>query len=160
MEEEYLLESFEATNAAWAFLDTDEGEDYDCDEAPNEAAPTASEVAARLKRVVDAKAEKGLPKRNKLSQKSAPQPTNYTDNALLPKAEVKRMRLVEAEAKSKRQKGERMAKAKAKAALIQQPELAHAEGHDVGAEVQDFEAPHETHDMRHIACAEAAVFLL
>ena len=105
MEEEYLLESFEATNAAWAFLDTDEGEDYGCDEVPNEAAPTAAEVAARLKRVVDAKAEKGLPKRNKLSQKSAPQPTNYTDNALLPKVEVKRRRLVEAEAKAKRPKG-------------------------------------------------------
>ena len=46
--------------------------------------------------------------------------------------------------------------AKAKSMIIQQPELAH-QAHQAGAIVQDNNAPHFTHDMRHVACAEAAV---
>ena len=150
------LENFQEANAASALFDLGSGEEYEFAEAPIEAAPSASEVAARIKRVIDAKAERGLPKRSKLSQKSAPQPTNYTDNALLPKVEVKRLRLIEAEAKGKKQNIARTAIAKAKAAFIQQPELAYEE-HEAGAIVQDSEAPHLPHDMRDIDCAEATV---
>ena len=58
--------------------------------------------------------------------------------------------------KATKQNIEKAVVAKAKAAFIQQPELAH-EGHEAGAIVQDFEAPHVSHDMLHIACAEATV---
>lgn len=152
-EEEILLENFQNDDLDGPM----EFEDFgDHDFVPS-AAATPKELEARIKRMLEAKAEKGLPKRIKLPTKSAPQPTSYIDGALVSKAEVKRLRSIEAEAKAKKQKVATKAMAKAKAALINQPELAHAEGHEVGAAVQDFEAPHVTHDMKHMACVEAAV---
>ena len=59
--------------------------------------------------------------------------------------------------KKKKQKIENEAAAKANAAVINQPELAHGVGYGVGAAVEGRVAPHITHDMRHVACDAAAV---
>ena len=111
----------------------------------------------RIKRIVEALAEKVLPKRMRLDVKSDPLPTSYTDSALVSKLKLKRLKAIEKEASSKKQKLEKATKAQARAAVINQPELAHGAGFEVGAEVQAHEAPHASHDMRHVACAEAAV---
>ena len=70
---------------------------------------------------------------------------------------LKRLKSIKAEAKGKKQNIERVAVAQAEAAIINQPELAHGVGYGVGAVVQDHEAPHVTHGMRHVACVAATV---
>ena len=74
------------------------------------------------------------------------------------KLELKRLKSIQAEAKVKRMKLDKVAVAKAKAAITNQPELASVgSSFEMGAEVQDSQAPHESHDMRHVACDSAAV---
>ena len=117
----------------------------------------ASNVQARLKRVSEAKVAHGLPKRSRLGVKANPQPTDYPNTALVAKAELKRLNSIANEAKKKKQRLENIAAAQAVTAVTNQPELAHGVSYGVGALVNDSEAPHITHDMRHVACATATV---
>ena len=103
-----------------------------------------------MRRVIEAKRAHGLPKLTKLVNKQAPQPTHYTDNALVMRSEQKRLQTIKAEETKKRLKLDKATAAQAVIAVTNQPELADSVGHGVGAPVQPHEAPHVTHDIRHI----------
>ena len=83
--------------------------------------------------------------------KSAAPPTDYTDLPLVTKEENKRLRAIKAEISKKKRKLDNDAATLAVTAIINQPELTHSVGYSLGAEVTDNEAPHFTHDIRHIS---------
>jgi hypothetical protein len=104
----------------------DFGENAAAARANRDAPATTCTTEARIKRILDAKAEHGLPKMLKLGTKAKPQDTNYPDTPLVNKVEQKRLKAIESEAVKKKQKIEKAAVAEAVAALVQQPELLHA----------------------------------
>ena len=135
-------------------------------QSPNVTAGNEGEVEARIKRVLEAKALHGLPKRRKLETKQAPQPTDYTDRALVTRTEQKRLKSIEAESVKKKRKAERVAAADAVAAIVRQPELTHAVGQpELADEVEHVAVPiatdengvHPSHDMRSFASAEGLI---
>ena len=128
--------------------------------------PTESRIADvaastgddRIRRVLEAKVLHGLPIRRKLENKVAPQATDYTDQRLVTKAELKRLKGIESEAARKKLKVERSAASQAAAAITNQPELTHDVEHRAGAAVVGGPgAPHVSHDMRHFASADAVI---
>ena len=114
-------------------------------------------VEDRIKRVLEAKAEHGLPKRFKLESKSEPAGTDYTMNALVVKSEQKRLKEIESEAAKKKLKIEKASTAQAVVAIVNQPDLTHNVEHIAGANVAGPGAPHETHDMRQFAATDAVI---
>ena len=165
-------------------LNMDDPEGFDkeesCDETPGiegegEVVPeataqdptdTADELADRVKRIIDAKAEHGIPKLRRLGEKQPPQETNYPDTALVTRAEQKRLKGIEDESAKKKRKAEKAAAAEAVAAFVRQPELTHAVGQSEAAvEVEHVAVPtateedgvHPSHDMRSFASAEGLI---
>ena len=92
-----------------------------------------------------------LPKRRRIGTKAAAQPTEYPDLPLVDKEENKRLRSIKAEAAKKKRKIDKEAAALAITAVINQPELTHGVNHAAGALVLDGDAPHPSHDIRHIS---------
>ena len=147
----------------------DEPHEPDCDEveysggdataarANRDATATTCTTEARIKRVLDAKAEHGLPKMLRLGEKAKPQNTNYPDTPLVNKVEQKRLKAIESEAAKKKQTNERAAAAEAVVAIVQQPELTHEVNHPAGAAEGTRHKPHESHDMRTFTTSTAAI---
>ena len=125
---------------------------------PKTADDASRSVNDRIRRVLDAKALHGMPKRRKLGEKAPPQQTDYTNNKLVVKAELKRLKTLEAEAAKKKRHFEKMATAQAVVAIASQPELTHDVDHRAGAAVVGGPgAPHVSHDMRQFASADAVI---
>ena len=112
---------------------------------------------ARIRRVIEAKKEPGLPRLTKLGSKTDAKTTEYSDTKLVSSQELKRMNSIKLEEAKKVQKITNAAQSLAVATIKQHPEQARGEGHAVGAVVQEGNAPHPSHDMRSFASADGLI---
>ena len=73
------------------------------------------------------------------------------------KAEQKRLNELKAEQQKRKAKLERIAMAKAAAAIRSQPALAHGDDYILGLETRGVNQPHETHDVKQFAAADTMI---